>query len=1132
MTSASFALVSLLAAACSLAQDPEKSPPQAPAAAPAKPTFDATLLHGLRARSIGPAAMSGRIGAVASVPGDPTTIWVGAASGGVWKSTDGGERFTPVFDDQDCTSIGAIAIDPRTPEVVWIGSGEGNPRNSASVGRGVYRTKDGGRTWQKLGLEKTEHVHRIVLHPTRPEVAFVAALGTTWGENDERGLFRTTDGGASWQKVLFVDGKTGCCDVVMDPRNPDKLFAGMWQHRRSAWDFHSGGPGSGLYRSLDGGTTWTKLEPHEGIPDGELGKSCFQIAPSDPDVVYCLLEASKNALLKSTDGGFRFATVNASDGIAPRPFYFCDLRVDPHDSQRVYDLHTVVDVSTDGGKSFSTLVGWNEAHPDHHALWIDPKDPRRMVLGCDGGVYTSQDRGRSWRFCANLPLAQFYHVAVDRDVPYHVYGGLQDNGSWRGPSTVWENGGIRNLHWQEVCFGDGFATLPDPNDSMQGYAMSQGGALIRWDLRTGQQKGIQPPAPDGTKLRFHWNSAIAQDPFDAKTIWYGSQFVHRSTDRGESWTVVSPDLTTNDPEKQKQKESGGLTLDVTGAETHCTILSIAPSPVQKGVVWIGTDDGRVQVTQDGGASWTSVEERIEGLPKNTWCPHVEASKFRAGTAFAVFDDHRRANWTSYVYRTDDFGQTWRSLATSELDGYCLVLEQDPVQENLLFLGTEFGLYASIDAGASWFRFTHGVPTCSAMALCVHPTEGDLVVATHGRSIFVVDDIAPLRTLTSERLQQKLHLFPVRKAYQWIGKQTPAERFPGSGEFRGESLTRGVLLHVIANADELAHADEKIERARQAAKKAKELEEQKRKEEEAKAKAAAETAPPAGSTEPKAEGEAATGEKPATDEPSKQDPAKPDEPAKPEEPKDQVTIEVRDAQKNLVRTFRAPVKLGLNRIVWSFDRDGEEFPNRELVTEAPELPPPGRPVLPGTYEITVRFQGETSTETVEVLGDPRVSLPMADRVAKDALLQRALEAMRPYRDALQRFARARKDVELVRARLDAEPKVKKGETDPHADLRKAIEAVQKEVDACNDALFGKKAKQGYAEGEGLQHDFFEQFGKITDTPEAPNASEVLGVERAAKVAQEAVARVETFVAGPFATFREAVAKSGLTLLKAP
>src|SRR5262245_33135039 len=521
--------------------------PVAPAATP-PPDFDVSLLAGLKARSIGPAVCSGRIGAVAGVPGDPTTIWVGAASGGVWKSTDGGIRFAPVFDDEHVHSIGAIAIDPRSPDVVWVGTGEGNPRNSASVGRGLWLTRDGGRTWQKLGLEKTEHIHRIVLHPDEPDTAFVAAFGTTWGENEERGVFKTRDAGRTWQKVLYVDARTGCGDLVIDPRNPDKLFAAMWEHRRWPWSFKSGGPGSGLHRTLDGGQTWTRLSDGDGLPEGELGRIGLAIAPSDPRIVYALVEAKKNALLQSDDGGFRFRSVNSSDDIAPRPFYFCDIRVDPLDKNRLYSLHTTITVSHDAGRSFESLAGWEAAHPDHHAMWIDPLDGNRILIGNDGGVYASQDRGKAWRFCSNLPLAQYYHVATDQDVPYHVYGGLQDNGSWRGPSTVWENGGIRNLHWQEVCFGDGFATVPDPSDSRQGYAMSQGGALIRYDLRNGTQKSIRPPAPDDTKLRFHWNSAIALDPFDARTVYYGSQFVHRSNDRGESWQVVSPDLTTNNPE--------------------------------------------------------------------------------------------------------------------------------------------------------------------------------------------------------------------------------------------------------------------------------------------------------------------------------------------------------------------------------------------------------------------------------------------------------------------------------------------------------------------------------------------------------------------------------------------------------
>ncbi len=1063
-----------------VAQDP-------PTPSTPTPAFDLGLLADLKARAIGPAVVGGRISAVAGIPGDPTTIWVGAASGGVWKSTDGGVRFEPVFDKENVTSIGALAIDPRSPDVVWIGTGEGNPRNSASVGRGIYKTRDGGRTWQHLGLGKTERIHRIVLHPTQPDTAWVAARGTTWGENDDRGVFRTRDGGASWEKVLFVDGKTGCADLVLDPRNPDKLFAGMWEHRRWPWIFKSGGKGSGLHRTLDGGTTWTRLGEDDGLPAGDLGRIGLGIAASDPNVVYALVEATKNALLRSDDGGFRFRTVNTTDDVAARPFYFCDLRVDPLDANRVYNLHVVVDVSTDGGRSFGGLIGWDAAHPDHHALWIDPTDARRQILGNDGGVYTSLDRGASWRFCANLPLAQFYHVAVDMDVPYHVYGGLQDNGSWRGPSTVWENGGIRNPHWQEVCFGDGFATVPDPQDSRQGYAMSQGGALVRYDLRLGISKSIRPPAPEGVALRFNWNAAIAIDPFTPGTVYYGSQFVHRSRDRGDGWDVISPDLTSDNAEWQKQHESGGLTRDVTAAENHCTIVTIAPSPVQQGLVWVGTDDGRVQLTRDGGQSWSSLEHRIAGLPKNTWCPHLEASPHDAGTAFAVFDNHRHADWTPYVYVTRDFGATWVSLATPALDGYCLVLEQDPVQKNLLWLGTEFGLYVSIDGGTTWQRWAHGVPPCSAMAIVTHPRDHDLVVATHGRSIFVLDDVTPLRTLTPELLQQKLHVFAARPAIAFETAQSPGSRFPGQGEYRGQTRQRGVFVDLVANAPELKHPDAKVEKTR---------------------------------VKPPKEDKAETPDADKKDAEKKKD----------DEPKDQVTIEVRDADGALVRTFRHGVHLGLNRLVWRFERDGAPGPSREFQDE-PDLPPPGREVLPGDYTLTVRFQGESRETKVTVQPDPRVTIALADRQDKDALRAQRQEVQGSLRLATQRLARAKRDIDVIEKRLAIEPKVKKGATDPHEALRKAVTEVKKAFDGVEESLWGKKPVQGInRDDEGLMSEV-QQLLRVTGTDDAPNRTEIESMARAKAKAPAVAAAVDAFVTGPLATFRQAVEASGIGLLPA-
>ena len=762
---------------------------------------DLSRFAGMAARSIGPAGMSGRVTAIDGVESSPETLYVGTATGGLWRTDDGALTWRALFDDQKVASIGAIAIHQKSPEIVWVGTGEGNPRNSASVGNGVYRTLDGGRTWTHLGLEGTEKIARILVHPDDPDVAWAAALGTSWGENSERGVFRTTDGGRTWERVLYVDERTGCADLALDPSNPKKLVAALWEHRREPWFFRSGGPGSGLYVSLDGGTTWTKRGTAEGLPGGELGRIGLAFCRTRPEVLYALVEAKTNALLRSDDGGASFRTVNPSNDVANRPFYYADIRVDPLDPQRVYNLGSVLEVSEDGGQTFRDVS--DDVHPDHHALWIDPGDPAHVVDGNDGGLYVSRNRGRTWRFVRNLPLAQYYHIAVDHEEPYNVYGGMQDNGSWRGPNTVWENGGIRNHHWTEVGFGDGFATVPMSDDARRGYAMSQGGALMRFDLRTGERKGIQPDGPEEVELRFNWNAGIALDPFDPAVVYYGSQFLHRSPDRGNTWTTISPDLTTNNPAWQRQKESGGLTPDVTDAENYCTILTIAPSRLERGLVWVGTDDGRLQLTRDGGATWTSVEERLLGVPRNTWIPHVEASQHDPGTAYVVLDDHRRANWQPYVFVTRDHGATWSDLATADIWGYVHVIEEDPFDPSLLFLGTEFGLFVSRDAGASWARWSHGLPTCPVTALAVHPRDHDLVIGTFGRSAYVIDDLRPLRSAPEAEREAVLRVTDAPDAIAYRVAQTGESRFPGSEEFRGASEARGATISlVVAEAKEL------------------------------------------------------------------------------------------------------------------------------------------------------------------------------------------------------------------------------------------------------------------------------------------------------------------------------------------
>ena len=927
------------------------------------------MLAGLSARSIGPAGMSGRVAAVLGVPGDPNHILVGTATGGLWKSVDGGLSFVPLFDEQPVASIGALAFEPGNPDVIWVGTGEGNPRNSASVGNGIYRSLDGGSTWEHLGLEKSEHIHRILIDPRDPSRIFVAALGPAWSDGGERGVYRSDDGGASWVRVLGSNERTGCADLVMDPSNPNKLFAALWEYRRWPWFFESGGAGSGLFVSHDGGESWVPITQENGLPEGELGRIGLGIAASDPDLVYALIEAEENALYRSHDGGRNFEKAGDDRRAGNRPFYYGDLRIDPEWPDRIYSLWSQVSVSDDAGKSFRILVGWGQAHPDHHAMWIDPTDPQRILLGNDGGVYLSSDRGENWRFVSNLPVAQFYHIAVDMDLPYNIYGGMQDNGSWRGPSAVWENGGIRNHHWREVGFGDGFDTLPYPGDSMQGYSMSQEGFVARWNLRDGSRRSIRPaPAPDDT-LRFNWNAGIAQDPFDADTIYFGSQYLHRSSDRGDTWTMISPDLTTDNPEWQLQHESGGLTPDVTGAENFTSILSIAPSPHEKGVIWVGTDDGRVHLTRDSGQNWESLERKAKGVPANSWVPHIAPSPHEPGTAFVVFEDHRRGNWDPYVFRVEEYGKRWTTLADDEIWGYCLVIEQDPVDPELLYLGTEFGLYLSFDAGKNWNKWTHGVPTVSVMDLVVHPREHDLVLGTHGRAAFVLDDIRPLREINEENLAAPLHVYSVADAIQYQVMQTGASRFPGKTEFRGANRPRGAIVSYVVNDKDLPHPDDERNKEEAIA----------RRNELAKKSSGSKSANKA---------EDSLGQDEANGEDGKKTTSK-------------LKVVITDADGEVVREFEREPHRGVNRLVWGLDRDAfEAIPSDG---DDDDWGDGGGPqVLPGDYTLTLNYRDHEASTTVRVLPDPRMKRTQAEREAAWAASQRRGAVQEAISEAVTRI----------------------------------------------------------------------------------------------------------------------------------
>ena len=757
-----------------------------PTKAQQKPQKLSAYFGDLRARHIGPALMSGRINDLELHPSNPRIVYAGAAGGGVWKSNDGGATFNPIFEDY-CQSIGAVALDPSDPDnTIYVGTGETWTRNSVSVGDGLYRSKDGGITWNKLGLEQSERIGNVIVNPNNPNEVYVGVLGALWSDSEQRGVFKSSDGGSTWSKILYDGPATGCADLAMDPTNPNILYASMWEFRRTGWSFNSGGPKSALYKSTDGGASWNKI--HNGFPEGKLGRLAIAVAPSDPNILYTVIEAEnpdKKGLYRSDNGGQTWTQSNNDFGITVRPFYFSRIVVDPNNPDVVVKAGLSGSISRDGGKTFKSL---GMMHSDIHDIAFHVKDSDYMFAGTDGGVYRSWNGGTTFEIVENLPLAQFYHISVDNAEPYNVYGGLQDNGSWFGPNVA--VGGVKAANWTSVGQGDGFRVLKHSTKNIV-YSEMQGAENVwRYDMDKGRIKTIQPlPKAGQPKLRFNWNAPIALSTHQPDRVYIGSQFLHKSEDQGESWETISPDLTTNDPKKQLQEDSGGLSMDNSGAENHTTIFSIAESPLNTNIIWVGTDDGNVQITKDGGKTWTNTVENITNLPPNTWVYHIEASVHNAGTAYAVFEGHTRGDMTPYVYKTTNFGASWTSIVTDEIKTFARNIQEDTENPNLLFLGTEMGLYITNNGGASWSHFTNNLPPVAIHYIALQDRTNDLVLGTHGRGVVIIDDISPLREINADQLAEKLYFFEPKGLVMRDKSSGFPESFGTETQFVGENPSR-------------------------------------------------------------------------------------------------------------------------------------------------------------------------------------------------------------------------------------------------------------------------------------------------------------------------------------------------------
>lgn len=1047
-------------------------------------------------RNIGPAGMSGRITAIDAVVNNPNIIYIGAASGGVWKTENSGQTWNPIFDEQPIQNIGAVAIQQSNPNIVWVGTGEGNPRNSLNLGAGIFKSMDAGKSWKKMGLDKTICIHRVVIDPNNPNTVYVAAIGNPYGEHPERGVFKSTDGGESWSKILYVNDSTGCADLVMDPSNPNKLIASMWQFRRKPWELKSGGAGSGLYITVDGGKTWKKMGKEEGMPEGPLGRIGIAFARSMPSRVYAKVEATKNGLYKSEDGGFNWQLVNSNPtDVTDRPFYYQEIYVDPKNENRIYDVHSTITLSEDGGKSFSTLIPYSGIHPDHHAWWIHPENPNLIIEGNDGGIGISRDRGKSWNFDEKIPVGQFYHVNVDNETPYNVMGGMQDNGSWHGPAYVWINGGIRNYYWRNVGGGDGFDVMPDPENASWVYSESQGGSFGRRNWKTGESWYVKPTSTNpNQQLRFNWNTPMAQDPFDAKTIYLGSQFVHKSNDKGASWQFLSPDLTTNDSIKIKAfQNTGGLTLDITGAETYCSLLTIAPSTKEKGVIWTGSDDGQIQLTRDGGKTWTNFAGKIPGLPAGAWIPQIIASRHNASEAFVVANDYRRGDFKPYIFRTTDFGKTWTRLVDeTKVNGYSLCMIQDPVEPNLIFVGTEHGLWISIDNGVNFSQWKNGYPSVSTYDLAIQEREADLAIATFGRALWILDDIRPLRQMAANTVKiptKNITVFQSPEAIQAQYKPADGYEWSTMGLWDAENRSRGAAVSFYINR--LKRNDSTNVKPNTSATENK--------------------APSIASSENR-QGDSRMGRGGRGSSSNLGD---------------SVLVKIYDTKNELIRTLRWTADTGFNRKYWGMEEKGMRRPGSpKPQPNAPE--PGGFQVLAGTYKAVLSYAGQTDSTLIVVKDDPRLGNRDEIKIAQ----RNANKRLRGISDKLILAMDRMSEAEEICNKIINQTKGLEGK--PADSLRKTSNGLLEDIKKFREAISGKTSdKQGIVRNPfevTVLSELQTAQQSINSKMVVPGAHEEQLILNAENAVKSILTTINDFFANKWENYKKQVEETKLNLFK--